>query len=349
MNSPHILALSTGVPGPRYTQQEICQQFAAYQQVPERRARAMQAIFERSGVGFRHFMVPRDFYAVERSTAERNQLYMPEAISLGAEVITQLLQTSGYDSHDIDDFIVVSCTGHGTPGLDLHLAGHLQMRPNLRRASILGMGCYGAFPGLHRAAETARADRLVLVLCIELCSLHLQINDMADNVVSTALFADGAGAVLLGGERQTSRLPRMIGSATFCDYTTLDQMTFTLTDHGFQMYLSSYVPDLLSSQVKAFVDHLLENNGLSRERVRLWGIHPGSTKIVDYVQKQLDLTDEQVESSHRILYEYGNMSSVTILFVLEDLIACQHPEVGDYGVLLAFGPGLTMEAMLLQW
>ncbi len=352
MNTPQFLTLSTHVPAARYTQQQIFEQFVAFQQVTDRRAKAMQMIFKRAGVAFRHLVVPRDYFAVERTTQERNEVYMKESISLGMETISHALQTAGCNADDVDDFIIVSCTGFSIPGLDLHLAGRLMMRPDLRRTNILGMGCYGAFPALNRAAEAVRAnpDRLILVLCIELCSLHMQIDDLAENVVSSALFSDGAAAVLLGPEGQsTPHLPRIIGGATCCDYTTLEHMSFTLTDHGFRMYLSSYVPDLLSSQVKAFVDQFLGEHGLSRRQVRMWGIHPGSTKIVEYVQKQLALTDTQVESSHHVLNEYGNMSSVTILFVLEHMVRCQQPTPGDYGVLLAFGPGLTMEALLLQW
>ena len=115
------------------------------------------------------------------------------------------------------------------------------------------------------------------------------------------------------------------------------------------MYLSSYVPDLLAAQVSAFVDTLLLTNGLQRKDVKHWGIHPGSTKIIDYVQAQLGLADEQVEVSHNILYHYGNMSSATILFVLDYIQRCNHPEPDEYGILLAFGPGLTMEGMLVQW
>jgi predicted naringenin-chalcone synthase len=126
-------------------------------------------------------------------------------------------------------------------------------------------------------------------------------------------------------------------------------MSFTVTDHGFRMYLSSYVPDLLASQVDGFVDRLLANNDLRRSDVQFWGLHPGSTKIVDFLQTRLALTDAQVECSHNVLFNYGNMSSATILFVLDYIQRCNHPSPGDYGVLLAFGPGLTMEGMLVQW
>lgn len=354
MNGQAILALATGTPEARYSQNDIAEYFIALQSNQTRRARAMRAIFDRAGVGFRHMMVGEDFYRQKRSTQERNDLYMPEAMALGERTIQKGLAESGFSPQDIDDFIVVSCTGMTVPGLDLTLAGKMGMRHDLQRTCILGMGCYAAFPGLLRARQSvaARPGKLALVLALELCSLHMQIGDSAENVVSSALFSDGAAMVLVGdvGQQTASPYaPRLLHAATFSDYTTLDQMTFDLTDQGFRMYLSSYVPELLVTQIGEFIHGLLTSQGLKVDDVRLWGIHPGSTKIVDYVQDKLGLTDAQVEFSHQVLHDYGNMSSPTILFVLDRIQACGHPEPGDYGVLMAFGPGLTMEGLIVQW
>jgi predicted naringenin-chalcone synthase len=215
------------------------------------------------------------------------------------------------------------------------------------------MGCYGAFPGLLRAREAvaAQPERVVMLLALELCSLHLQFENTTENLISSALFADGAAAALVGDDSRMDgqHMPHLVDSLTFCDYSTFDHMSFSLTDHGFRMSLSSYVPDLLAAQVEGFVDTLLERNHLCREEVRLWGIHPGSQKILDYVQERLALCDEQMEFSRAVLYEYGNMSSPTILFVLDRIQRCANPTTGDFGVLLAFGPGLTMESALVRW
>ncbi len=354
MSTAAIAALATGVPDARYSQSDIAEYFIALQSKETRRARAMRAIFARAGVGFRHMMVGEEFYRQKRSTQERNDLYMPEAIRLGQRTIERGLDAAGVRPDEIDDFIVVSCTGVSVPGLDLHLAGQMKMRHDLQRTCILGMGCYGAFPGLLRArqAVASQPGRRALVLALELCSLHMQMEDSAENVVSSALFSDGAAMALVtsgdDGAEQPHR-PRLLRFATFSDYTTLDHMTFDLTDQGFRMYLSSYVPDLLAQQIKPFVDGLLERQKLAYADVRFWGIHPGSTKIVDYVQHSLGLADSQVEESHQVLHDYGNMSSATILFVLDRIQRCGNPSPGDYGVLLAFGPGLTMEGLLVQW
>lgn len=354
MSHPAIVALATGVPEARYSQSDIAEYFIALQTKETRRARAIRAIFERAGVGYRHMMVGEDFYKQKRSTQERNDLYMPEAIRLGQRTIERGLSEAGIRADEIDDLIVVSCTGVNVPGLDLHLAGRMGMRHDLHRTCILGMGCYGAFPGLLRArqAVASQQGRRALVLTLELCSLHMQMEDSAENVVSSALFSDGAAMGLVSSDdtdTKNAHKPRLLRFATFSDYTTFEHMTFDLTDEGFRMYLSSYVPDLLATQIKPFVDGLLASEKLDYEHVRFWGIHPGSTKIVDYVQNRLGLADSQVEYSHQVLHDYGNMSSATILFVLDRIQQCGHPSSGDYGVLLAFGPGLTMEGLLVQW
>jgi len=356
VNLPAIFSLATGVPRYHYSQAEILERYLAYLGEKGRRARAVRAIFERSGVGGRYSAVDEAFFAGSCTTETRNTRYMDEAVPLGEAVIRRGLEQAGVSPSDVSDLIVVSCTGIAVPGLDLLLAGRLGMRHDLRRTCVLGMGCYGAFPGLLRACEAVASGegRLALVLALEFCSLHLQRDMAAESVVSAALFSDGAAMALVGSDGAGVSGPyaggvRVLESATQCDYQTLDQMTFSLTDQGFRMYLSSYVPDLLAANIQPFIDRLLHSRGLSRGDVRFWGIHPGSTKIVDYVQERLGLTDEQVSHSHAVLGEYGNMSSATILFVLDRIHQCAHPQPGDYGVIMAFGPGLTMEAALLQW
>jgi predicted naringenin-chalcone synthase len=353
-NVPAILGLATGVPQARYGQRDIAEYFSALQTQDPRRARAIRFIFDRAGVGFRHMIIDEHFYTRHQTTQERNDLYMKESVPLGEKTIRKGLEAAGVHPDEISDFIVVSCTGMRVPGLDLLLAARLGMRHDLQRTCVLGMGCYGAFPGLRLARQSVldQPGRLALVLSLELCSPHMQMVDTTESVVSSALFADGAAMALVADEKRemsSSYKPRLLRSVTFSDYTTLDHMTFDLTDQGFRMYLSGYVPDLLAAQIEPFVSGLLASHDLKSEDVRFWGIHPGSSKIVDYVQDRLKLADEQVEFSHQILYEYGNMSSPTILFVLDRIQECGHPDPGDYGVLVAFGPGLTMEGLLVQW
>ncbi|HEX3053621.1 MAG TPA: type III polyketide synthase [Aggregatilineaceae bacterium] len=343
-----FLGLATNVPVPCYSQREIFEQLQELNLTTDPRA---EIIFEKAGVGFRHTVVERSYFAEERTTQTRNACYFSHAVPLGESTVRACLQNAGYESADVDDLIIVSCTGIDTPGLDLQLAGRLGMRPDLHRTTILGMGCYAAFPGLLRAREATalQPGRKALVLTIELCSLHLQMDESLENMVACALFADGASAALLGTNGTTTAGPRLLDSLTHCEYNTLEHMAFHLTDHGFQMRLSAYVPDLLAADIENFVDRLLHKNQLTRQDIRFWGVHPGSSKILDHVQERLQLTDDDMSISRRVLHDYGNMSSATILFILEQIIASDAPRPGDYGVLMAFGPGLTMESALLQF
>jgi predicted naringenin-chalcone synthase len=351
MSFPKVLALQTGVPETCYPQEMITDFYVHLLGVQgKRRERAIRAVMNHSGVACRYSIVEAEFFESPKSTQQRNERYMAAALPLGAQVIRAGLETAGIRPEQIDTLITVSCTGFNVPGLDLLLARELGMSHHLNRACIFGMGCYGAFPGIKRALESVKAgSQLALVLCLELCTPHLQFDDATESVVSTSLFADGAGMMLIGGDSTSQNGPTLIDSETFCDYQTLDHMSFTLTDEGFRMYLSSYVPDLLAANVREFADRLLERNGLRCEDVRFWAIHPGSKRIVEDIQEKLDLSNEQVSYSLETLHDYGNMSSATVLFVLDRIMQSGQPQPGDYGVMMAFGPGLTMESMLLRW
>ncbi len=346
---PVILGLATGVPPTRYPQDEIFD----FLQTLFVRARHARTIFKVAGVETRHMAADRAFYQSNQGTQARNDRYLAEALPLGEATVRRCLHNAGLTAADVDDFTVVSCTGLDIPGLDLRLAGRLGMRADLRRTCVLGMGCYAAFPALQRAREAVagRPDRKALVLCLELCSLHLQFDDSLENMVVSALFADGAAAVLVGGapNGHAAAWPSLVDAATHCDYSTFEHMAFHVTDHGFQMRLTSYVPELLAADVNPFVDGLLARNGLDRQAVRFWGIHPGGPKILDSLQARLDLSADDLAASRAVLRRYGNMSSPTILFVLDEIQRSGAPQPGDYGVLLAFGPGLTMEGALVRW
>jgi predicted naringenin-chalcone synthase len=345
-----IQQIGTAVPKNRYTQSEVLSELQKIGFGQDRKARA---IFGRAGVKARHTVVNASYYAEQKSTQVRNEHYMREALPLGEEAICRALDNAVVPPEAIDELLIVSCTGLDIPGLDLRLAGRLGMRPDLRRTCILGMGCYGAFPALLRAQQAASSqhDRNVLVLAVELCSLHFQIEDTPENIISSALFADGASAALVSSTLvpQATSAPHIIDSATYCDYQTFDDMAFHVTDQGFHMRLSAYVPDLLASNISKFVDKTLAQNNLHREDIKHWGIHPGGSKILDFVQAQLGLSNKQMEASRAVLSDYGNMSSATILFVLDKLQRLAEPRAGEYGMLLGFGPGLTSEAILLRW
>ena len=351
MSIPQILSLQTAVPDFCYSQDEITAFYVDYLATEgSRRRRSIPTIMNYSGVRSRHSVVDADFFGTRKTTKQRNDRYMEEAVPLGERVIREGLAKINMPADCIDHLVVVSCTGFNVPGLDLLLAQRLKMSHSLNRTQIFGMGCYGAFPGIKRAVDSVRhtPHQFTLVLCLELCTLHLPFDDAVESVVSTSLFADGAAMMVVGEHPQITG-PRLIDRETYCDYQTLDHMTFTVTDHGFRMYLSTYVPDVLAAKVRDFVEPMLARHQLEIEDVKFWAIHPGSKRIVEYIQAQLMLSDEQVQASLEILRDYGNMSSATVMFVLNHIMESNVARRGDYGVMMAFGPGLTMESILVRW
>ncbi len=347
MNHPKILGLGLGVPRFEYTQSEIYERFLAPHLGTNRRARIL---FQRAGIQHRFTAIPGEYHNTYRSTEERNVTFMQEALPLGAMTVERALAVAKLSAEEIDQFSVISCTGYDLPFLDLQIAGQVGLRRDLRRTCILGMGCYAAFPGFNRARDVVMANpqQRALMLTVELCSLHFQPTDDTENVIVSALFGDGAGAAVIGFD-EASAGPMLVDSLTRCEYNTLEHMAFHLTDHGMKMVLSAYVPEILGANVEEFVDDLLERNQLKRSDVKFWGLHPGGLKIMQHIERRLELEPEELKYSRAVLKQYGNMSSATILFVLDEIIKSGNPQPGEYAVLLAFGPGLTMESCLLRW
>jgi predicted naringenin-chalcone synthase len=276
------------------------------------------------------------------------QRYQVEAIPLGKEAVGRALTDSGVAADELGLFAVCSCTGYATPGLDILLARDMGMSPGVQRLFVGHMGCYAALPGLGAAADFVVArGRPALLLCAELTSLHLQpVSTRPDieQIVSHALFADAAAAVVLVPDDQ-SRGYAVSEVAAVTDTTTSDHMTWDVTDAGFRMGLSPLVPDVLARHVRQLVEDLLARHGMAIDDVDGWAVHPGGPKILDVVQEQLALPPEALAASRGVLASYGNCSSSTVLLVLEALR--RRPLPPRRLVMLAFGPGLTLYAALL--
>jgi predicted naringenin-chalcone synthase len=279
-------------------------------------------------------------------------VYRREAPPLARQAVDRCMAAAPHVSvAAISHLIVVTCTGFFAPGLDILLQRELGLRPDVQRQVIGFMGCYGAFNGLRaaRAACLADPEACALVVCVELCSIHFQQEMTMNNLVANCLFADGAAAALVTNEPAGSGrgLLALEDSYTVVEEDSLDQMTWAITDTGFQMTLGPDVPNTLRDGVGPFVDALLGRNGLARDRVGFWAVHPGGRRIVEAVQERLRLEDADLEPSYGVLADHGNMSSPTVLFVVERCLE-RRPKAGTRGVALAFGPGLTLESFLLR-
>jgi predicted naringenin-chalcone synthase len=262
--------------------------------------------------------------------------------------VGRALTGAGVAADEIGLFAVCSCTGYATPGLDILLARDMGMSPGVQRLFVGHMGCYAALPGLGTVADFVVArGRPALLLCAELTSLHIQpagTRADAQQMVSHALFSDAAAAVVLTPACGTGYAVREVAAVT--DTSTADHMTWQVTDLGFRMGLSPRVPQVLALHVGTLVTGLLSRHGLTVADVDGWAVHPGGPKILDVVQEQLGLPPDALAASRETLATYGNCSSPTVLLVLDML--WRRPVPPQRVLMLAFGPGLTLYAALLD-
>jgi len=346
MTRPVILSIATTNPPNKHHQMTIHDEWLQ----PYIHSQRARAIFTAAEIETRHTVLPDiNFLAGEPGTKARNDVYMQTARPLAADAIRQALAEAGLTPTDVDHFIVISCTGFDDPGLDVLLAKDLGMRPDLRRSALIGMGCQAGLTGLDRALLelSARPQSYVVVLTVEFGSLHFQHGKKLDNMVASALFGDGLAAAVIGPG--TSDGPQIIDTMTYSDYDAHDFLGFRVSDKGYEIRLNTKVPQKLRIIVPDVVERFLGRNSLQRDDIRFWGIHPGGAKIIDYLEEGLGLSPEDLRYSREVLKQYGNMSSVTIFFVLNKIMQDGQPQPGDVALLQAFGPGLTVELCLLQW
>jgi predicted naringenin-chalcone synthase len=279
-------------------------------------------------------------------TERRMHRYLAEAMPLGKEAVGRALADAGLAPGEIGLFAVCSCTGYVTPGLDILLARDLGMAADTQRLFVGHMGCYAALPGLGVAADfVAVHDRPAVLLCVELTSLHVQPSSVdTQQIVAHSLFSDAAAAVVLRPSGDPGYRVRDILSVT--DTTVSEYMTWDITDLGFRMGLSHRVPEVLSRYVGQLVHELLDRHGLATTDVDGWAVHPGGPRILTVVERELGLPPSALAASRATLAAHGNCSSPTVLLILEALRrAAPQPHTV---VALAFGPGLTLYAGLLQ-
>ncbi len=345
----HVSLLSIGVAVPAYSspQNEISQWMAAAFSDQPAVARAVRSLHTHSGIERRHSCCPEFLQPVEDSrftpgergaaptTAERMAIYAQEAPALGTKAARRALEQYAANSNSttqtiadsITHLIVVSCTGFFAPGLDIAVAKQLGLSSTISRTVIGFMGCSAAFNGLRVAHEFVRSrpDARVLVVCVELCSLHIQQNANPAHLIAMSLFADGASACLVGkaapGDRSVFHLDAFHSEL---QPDSEGEMVWEIGDHGFVLNLSPQIPERIALAAPATLDHLFHGQSPA-----FWAIHPGGRAIVDRLQKTFGLTPAQVAASREILRRYGNLSSATILFVLDELRAQLAQESGE--------------------
>jgi alkylresorcinol/alkylpyrone synthase len=347
MTHPTILGLGTAIPKNCYDQTYICTGLA-----PAFNSHRAPAVFQATEIETRYSVIEDLNWLLNNpSNGDRLRTYMDQALPLGVAAIQQALDQAQLTPAEVDDLIVASCTGVDTPSLDVKIAEAMGMSPYLRRSSLNGMGCQALMPGLYQAANTvlAQPQRRVVVLTVELCTLHFQQGRTLKNMLGSALFADGASAAVVAYGDGGRPGPRLLDSLTYSDYQDQEQMSFHPGDTGYQISLSNDIPDLVGEKTPPLVDCLLARHHLQRQDISQWIIHPGGMKIVDRVEEALALPPQALQHARAILRQYGNMSSATLLFVLKRVIEQNQPAAGERGIMIGFGPGLTIEVGLIEW
>jgi predicted naringenin-chalcone synthase len=344
-----IAGLGVALP-PSHSQQELWDGFFSehYQG-----RRTFERVWANCGVESRHGVADKFGLEVSTWTTERRmRQFIQDAVPLGARAIRAALAGADLSAADVDQLTVVSCTGYATPGLDTLLIEELGLDARVQRLHIGHMGCHAALPGLTVVSDGAVARGQVgVLLCLELTSLHIQppTSDIRQLLVH-ALFSDAAAALVVvppGADVDAPAL-EVIDFASTTEAASAQLMTWDVTDLGFVMGLSTKVPDVVRRHVGHLVSELLARHGLTTRDVAAWAVHPGGPEILDVVKDELGLAEGSLDPSRAVLRDHGNCSSPTILLVLDHLVARRPPAPGERIVVLAFGPGLTLCAALLQ-
>ena len=333
----------------------------AYQPEAEDR-RKISLLYERSGIEYRHSVIPdfsmqggeRSFFPdtsdLEPFPTLENRMdkYEESATALSVDAICNCI-----DGHigaaEITCLITVSCTGMSAPGLDISVIQEMGLSSEIQRSSVNFMGCYAAIHALKMADNICRADvnAKVVIVCTELCTLHFQKDCEMDSIASALLFADGSAAALVTGDAAAEKGLQISNFYSEVALHGKKDMAWHLSGRGFLMRLSAYIPQLLQAGMTPLLQKALKAGGHERGSITHWAIHPGGKKILETIGRELDLSKEDLEPSFDVLRGHGNMSSSTILFVLKNIMERMNGKEGKI-FAAAFGPGLTMETLILQ-
>jgi predicted naringenin-chalcone synthase len=363
-----ITNIATSLPAYKHKQEAIAEFMAELLHFPELKRKKLKTLYASSGIDTRYSVIAdyslpsaeRTFFTKSTSSGlvktleQRMKLYTDNALNLSLKAVRECVPST-INYSDITHLITVSCTGLYAPGLDIDIIQSLRLNENISRTSINFMGCYAAMHAIKQADAICKSteDAVVLIVCVELCSIHFQTKDDIDNITANLLFADGAGASLIVSDHLAAAKKwkgfKIKNFHSQVDLNGKSDMVWQLSSTGFLMTLSKYIPQLIEKGIQRLFEKAIAKLNVKKEDIRHWAIHPGGKKILSVIQQELGLNDTDTESSRRILREYGNMSSSTILFVLKDILntkASDNPAGLTFCV--AFGPGLTMESALFE-
>ncbi|WP_405471799.1 type III polyketide synthase [Paenarthrobacter ilicis] len=367
----YMRSLETAVPPTILVQQQARDVFASQPNLTRLGTRLVSTCFDSAAIDTRYtavaelsldahpetplFFDPATNQVLSPSTKVRNEIFATEATKLFVEAgKTAVASASGIDLDDITHVITVSCTGFFNPGPDYKVVRALGLSPSVQRYHLGFMGCYAAFPAMKAAKQFCVADpqAVVLVICVELCSLHVRTSNDPDTIMGSAIFGDGAAAAIITAREPESDEPviRLDHFETVLTPVGEEAMAWNIGDEGFEMVLGTYVPHIIEEHITGALEPLLAKDpqlsGVPYRDITHWAIHPGGRSILDKVESKLELTEKQLIPARETLREYGNMSSATVLFVLKYMLERKAEQPEERICSMAFGPGLTVETGL---
>jgi alkylresorcinol/alkylpyrone synthase len=351
-NASHatIAATATALPPHLITREDVKFYMGKVFDIPERRLEAMMSIVDNAQVHQRHSIFPIEYTIEPRALAQTNNEYIEHAVKLGREAAEKCLERAELRADEIDLIITVSCTGFMIPSLDAHLIKLMGFRPNVHRMPFTELGCAAGAMSLSRAADyvVAHPAANVLIISVELPSLTFQRKDITQaNLISSILFGDGAAAVVVTGRKVPG--PQILVTETYTFPDSLGAMGFDLRDSGFHILLAKDVPEMIGGKIRGLVDGFLSRNGKTQSDIKGWILHPGGARLLGNVEQELGLCKCDTQPSWDILGNVGNLSSATILFILQEWLEKRPLKTGEHAVAAAFGPGFSAEFLLLQW
>jgi alkylresorcinol/alkylpyrone synthase len=349
---PHatIAATATALPPHLITRDDVKYYFGRVFEIPERRVEAMMAIVDNAQVHQRHSIFPIDYTIEPRPLSQTNNEYIDHAVKLGREAAEKCLERAGLRADEIDLIITVSCTGFMIPSLDAHLINLMGFRSNVCRMPFTELGCAAGAMAISRAADYLRnrPEGNVLIISVELPSLTFQRKDITQaNLISSILFGDGAAAVVVTGQPRPG--PRVLVTETYTFPDSLNAMGFDLRDSGFHILLAKDVPEMIGGKIQGLIHDFLTRHGKTRQDIKGWILHPGGARLLGNIEQELGLCKCDTQPSWDILRSVGNLSSATILFILQEWLEKRPLKSGEHALAAAFGPGFSAEFLLLQW
>ncbi|HEV2381455.1 MAG TPA: 3-oxoacyl-[acyl-carrier-protein] synthase III C-terminal domain-containing protein [Terriglobia bacterium] len=346
-----IASVGSAFPANYYTQEDLTERLKAYWGERLHSPQLLDRLYKNCAVDGRFLALSPECYYQMGNFRQQNDAWLKCAQEVGEQALCRALAGAGLEPGDIDAIFMISVTGIASPSLDARLANRMGFSPNIKRIPIFGLGCVAGAAGLARASDYVKAfpGHIAALLAVELCTLTLQKDDVSmANLISAGLFGDGAAAAIVAGADRYDKGPQVLTTRSVFYPGTEHIMGWEITEKGFQIVLSPNLPALIEEHLGGDVDAFLADAGLGYDDIGCWILHNGGPKILEATANALRLPRQALDVSWETLRRVGNLSSVSVLLVLEDFLR-QGPAPGTYGLLAAMGPGFCSELVLLRW